>query len=111
MTSAVETVPAPRHRPGVLSRGWAFVRRHTLTLFAFLAFASGAGILAYLGAWALLPAPGCPAPPRSRRISGTVMLVWAAILTLRGVGLADSILRDEDGPIGRALQTLLVRER
>ena len=26
--------------------------------FAFLAFASGAGIVAYLGAWALLPAPG-----------------------------------------------------
>ena len=60
--------------------------------FAFLAFASGAGILAYLGAWALLPAPGCPAPPRSRRISGTVMLVWAAILTLRGVGLSDSLV-------------------
>jgi signal transduction histidine kinase len=60
--------------------------------FAFLAFASGAGILAYLGAWALLPAPGCPAPPRSRRISGTVMLVWAAILTLRGVGLSDAVV-------------------
>ena len=39
--------------------------------FAFLAFASGAGILAYLGAWALLPAPGDPPPTRSRRISGT----------------------------------------
>ena len=60
--------------------------------FAFLAFASGAGILGYLGAWALLPAPGCPAPRRWRRISGTVMLVWAAILTLRGVGLSDSIV-------------------
>jgi signal transduction histidine kinase len=60
--------------------------------FAFLAFASGAGILAYLGAWALLPAPGCPVPKRSRRISGTVMLVWAAILTLRGVGLSDSVV-------------------
>ena len=60
--------------------------------FAFLAFASGAGIVAYLGAWALLPSPGCPAPPRGRRISGTVMLVWAAILTLRGVGLSDSLV-------------------
>ena len=60
--------------------------------FAFLAFASGAGILAYLGAWALLAAPGSPAPPRSRRISGTVMLVWSAILTLRGVGLSDSLV-------------------
>ena len=28
-----------------------------------------------------------------------------------GVGLADSALHDADGPIGRALQTLLVRER
>jgi Acyl-CoA thioesterase C-terminal domain/Acyl-CoA thioesterase N-terminal domain len=28
-----------------------------------------------------------------------------------GVGLADTALRDERGPIGRALQTLLVRER
>jgi hypothetical protein len=28
-----------------------------------------------------------------------------------GIGLADTALRDERGPIGRALQTLLVRER
>jgi hypothetical protein len=28
-----------------------------------------------------------------------------------GVGLADTLLHDERGPIGRALQTLLVRER
>ena len=28
-----------------------------------------------------------------------------------GIGLADTVLRDERGPIGRALQTLLVRER
>jgi hypothetical protein len=28
-----------------------------------------------------------------------------------GIGLADSVLHDERGPIGRALQTLLVRER
>jgi spermidine/putrescine transport system permease protein len=39
MTTAVETVAAPRHRPGVLSRAWALVRRHTLTFFAVLAFA------------------------------------------------------------------------
>ena len=37
--------------------------------FAFLAFASGAGILAYLGAWALLPAPGCP--QRRRAAAGS----------------------------------------
>ena len=39
MTSAVETVPVRRHKPGALSRTWAFARRHTLTLFALLAFA------------------------------------------------------------------------
>jgi signal transduction histidine kinase len=60
--------------------------------FAFLAFASGAGIVAYLGAWALLAAPGGEAPPRGRRIAGTVMLAWAAILALRGLGLADSLV-------------------
>jgi signal transduction histidine kinase len=61
-------------------------------VFALLSFASGAGILAYLGAWAMLPAPGAPAPPRSRRIGGMVLLVWSMILALRGLGLADSIV-------------------
>jgi signal transduction histidine kinase len=60
--------------------------------FALLSFASGAGIAAYLGAWALLPAPGAPAPRRGRRILGTIILVWAAILALRGLGLADSLV-------------------
>jgi signal transduction histidine kinase len=60
--------------------------------FAFLAFASGAGIVAYLGAWAFLPAPGGEAPPRGRRIAGTVLVAWAAILALRGLGLADSLV-------------------
>jgi signal transduction histidine kinase len=60
--------------------------------FALLAFASGAGIVAYLGLWALLPAPGEPAPPRGRRIGGTVLLVWAAILALSGLGLSDSLV-------------------
>ena len=61
-------------------------------VFALLAFASGAGIVAYIGAWALLPAPGAALPPRVRRISGTVLLVWAAILAMRGLGLADSLV-------------------
>ena len=46
--------------------------------FAFLAFASGAGIVAYVGAWSLLPAPGEPQPVRHRRIVGLVLIVWAA---------------------------------
>jgi spermidine/putrescine transport system permease protein len=37
MTTAVETVGARHHRPSALTRAWAFVRRHTLTLFAVLA--------------------------------------------------------------------------
>jgi signal transduction histidine kinase len=60
--------------------------------FAVLSFASGAGIVAYLGAWALLPAPGEPAPARKRRIAGTVLLVWSVILALRGLGLSDSLV-------------------
>jgi spermidine/putrescine transport system permease protein len=38
MTSAVETVSVRRHHSSALTRTWAFVRRHTLTLFALLAF-------------------------------------------------------------------------
>ena len=60
--------------------------------FALLAFASGAGVVAYVGAWALLPAPGASEPPRRRRVVGTVLLVWAAVLALRGVGLSDSLV-------------------
>ena len=60
--------------------------------FALLAFASGAGIVAYLGLWALLPAPGESAVSRRRKIAGAVMLVWAAFLALRGLGLAGTLV-------------------
>ena len=61
-------------------------------IFAMLAFASGAGLVAYAGAWAIYPAPGEPAPGRRRLVSGTLLLVWAAILALRGLGLSDSLV-------------------
>jgi len=61
-------------------------------VFALLSFASGAGIVAYVGAWSLLPAPGAPPRQRWRRIGGTVLLVWSAILAMRGLGLADSVV-------------------
>jgi signal transduction histidine kinase len=60
--------------------------------FALLSFASGAGIVAYFGAWSLLPAPGEAAQPRRRRIFGTVLIVWSVILALRGIGLSDSLV-------------------
>lgn len=60
--------------------------------FSLLAFASGAGILAYVGAWAMLPAPGASLPSRKRRAFGAIVLVWSAVLALRGLGVADSIV-------------------
>jgi signal transduction histidine kinase len=60
--------------------------------FSLLAFASGAGIVAYVGAWAMLPAPGASLPSRKRRVFGAILLVWGAVLTLRGLGVADSIV-------------------
>ncbi|MES1247270.1 MAG: PspC domain-containing protein [Actinomycetota bacterium] len=61
-------------------------------VFALLAFASGAGIVAYVGAWALLPIPDEEEPPRGRRIVGTVLLVWSAILATGGLGLSHSVI-------------------
>jgi signal transduction histidine kinase len=60
--------------------------------FALLTFAGGAGIVAYLGAWALLPVEDGPAPTGRRRLVGIVLLVVAGGLALRGVGLADSLV-------------------
>jgi signal transduction histidine kinase len=61
-------------------------------VFAMLAFASGAGIVAYTGLWALLPAPGEPQPRRMRVVTWGILLVSAAILALRGLGLSDSLV-------------------
>jgi signal transduction histidine kinase len=61
--------------------------------FALLSLASGAGLVAYAGAWLLLPEEaGSPAPAQRRRLLGGVLLVLSAVLALRGLGLADSVV-------------------
>jgi signal transduction histidine kinase len=60
--------------------------------FAFLTFASGAGIVAYGGLWLAMDPP--PGEQRSRRRAqvGVVLLALAALLTLRGLGIPDSLV-------------------
>jgi signal transduction histidine kinase len=57
-----------------------------------LGFAAGAGVVAYLALWALLPAPGAARTPRGRRIVGVLLLLAAAQLALHGLGLANSLV-------------------
>ena len=60
--------------------------------FALLAFAGGAGVLAYGGAWlALAPEDGPQASTR-RRLLGYALLVLAGAIALRGFGFADSLI-------------------
>jgi signal transduction histidine kinase len=61
-------------------------------VFALLAFAGGAGIVAYVGAWLILPLEGAPEPSRRRRSFGLGALVVAASLLLSGLGLAGSLV-------------------
>ena len=60
--------------------------------FVLLAFAAGAGILAYLGLWAFLPVEGGPAAARKRRILGVVLVLAAAQVALHGLGLGNSFV-------------------
>jgi signal transduction histidine kinase len=62
--------------------------------FAILTLASGAGIVLYLGAWALLPdsAEQASVRGRGRRALGLALLVTGALLAMRGLGLSDSVL-------------------
>ena len=51
--------------------------------FALLALASGSGVAAYLGAWALLPSPEArEAPDRLRFGAGVLLLILACFLAL-----------------------------
>jgi signal transduction histidine kinase len=61
-------------------------------VFALLAFAGGAGIAAYAGAWLVLPLEGEPEPSRRRRAIGLGALVVAAALLLNGLGLAGTLV-------------------
>ena len=61
-------------------------------VFAFLALAGGAGIVAYFGAWLALPEEEGEPLSRRRRFLGVGFVLVAFGLALRSVGLADSVL-------------------
>lgn len=61
-------------------------------VFALLALAGGAGIVAYAAAWLGLPEESGEPVRRARRLGGIVLLLVAAGLALRAVGVADAVL-------------------
>ena len=60
--------------------------------FALLAFADGAGIAAYLGAWLALSPEDGPGPSPRRRALGVALIAIGGLLALRGFGLSDSLI-------------------
>ena len=60
--------------------------------FALLAFAGGAGVVAYGGAWLALEPESGPAPSSRRRLLGYVALAVAGAIALRGFGFSDSLI-------------------
>ena len=60
--------------------------------FALFSFAAGAGVVLYLGLWALLPAPGATRTTRRRKIVAVAIILAAAQFALHGLGLADSLV-------------------
>ena len=60
--------------------------------FAMLAFAGGAGIAAYGGAWLALAPESGPTPSPRRRLLGFAALAIAGAIALRGFGFSDSLI-------------------
>ena len=60
--------------------------------FAMLAFAGGAGIAAYGGAWLALAPESGPSPSPRRRLLGFLALAIAGAIALRGFGFSDSLI-------------------
>ncbi|MBA3475897.1 MAG: PspC domain-containing protein [Actinobacteria bacterium] len=60
--------------------------------FALLAFAGGAGIVAYAGAWLALATEHGPPPSARRRLLGLMALAVAGAIALRGFGFSDSLI-------------------
>jgi signal transduction histidine kinase len=60
--------------------------------FSLLAFAGGAGIIAYGGAWLALAPEDGPAPSARRRLVGFAALAVAGAIALRGFGFSDSLI-------------------
>lgn len=60
--------------------------------FAMLAFAGGAGIAAYGGAWLALAPENGPAPSPRKRLLGFAALAIAGAIALRGFGFSDSLI-------------------
>ena len=60
--------------------------------FALLAFAGGAGIVAYAGAWLALAPEHGPGPSPRRRLLGLILLAIAGAIALRGFGFSDSLI-------------------
>ena len=61
-------------------------------VFVLLTLASGSGIVLYFGLWLLLPAPGARPKSGGARAAGLALIAGGALLAMRGLGLADSLL-------------------
>jgi phage shock protein PspC (stress-responsive transcriptional regulator) len=60
--------------------------------FALLAFAGGAGVAAYGGAWLAMAPENGPIPSARRRLLGYAALAVAGGIALRGFGFSDSLV-------------------